>query len=142
MSVPQTVSGITSSVLAAVVSGVTPPVLGIDPLVALTGVVGSAISIMLQKSLTSREITTIALCGTASSIYFTSLVGKWIGASSEAMPAISLLLGVMGIYIFRRFADIANDPQHVFTAIKEGRFWDLLKTAPRPETPPNPPPKP
>jgi uncharacterized membrane protein YfcA len=139
MSATQTIGGLGASLMTSYLATTTQPVFGMDPSIALAGFIGSAISILMQKSLATRETLLIAVCGTACSVYGTSLVARWMGVEGDALGTIGLLLGVLGIYIFRRISDIAQDPQHIIDAIRSGKWFDLLKTQPRVEPPVVPP---
>lgn len=140
MSVEQTAGSLIASLTVGYLATTTQPVVGVEPSIVLAGVVGAAISIILQKTLSTRESLAIAICGTAASIYFTNVVARWMNATeADWLNAISLTLGLAGIYIFRRLSDIVQDPRHVIEAIRSGKLFDLLKTQPRPETPTIPP---
>lgn len=127
-------TGLLSTLAAAYLSTTTQPVLGINPGIVLAGLIGSVICVLLQKNLSGREMAAIGICGTAASIYGSKVVARWIGTTDESTNSlIGLLLGVGGIYIFRRLVDTLQDPQYALSLIRAGKFLDLLKPTPRPE---------
>lgn len=131
--IPQ-ICGLGASIGTAYLSTTTQPVLGVEPGIVLAGVIGSVITVLLQKNLAARETVAIGVCGTAASIYGSSVVARWVGATEESTNTlIALLLGMAGIYIFRRLVDTLQDPQYALTLIRAGKFVDLLKPTPRPE---------
>lgn len=123
---------VSSASAPAVLMTTTQSVFGLQPETALAGLAGAVGMVLCQKAMGARETCAVAFCGVVSALYLTPYVASKLGVV-ENRALVSCVLGVVGIFVFRRVVDIAQNPQSIVDIVRSRKWLDLLKSTERPE---------